>query len=78
MHLLVDESLRHGLDWHATIQLHDLALEVLILELQQLSLALQVEDDLLFGVHLNNGLVFNIHSTRRIVQRGDSLVSISL
>lgn len=76
MHLLVDESLRHGLDWHATIQLHDLALEVLVFELQQLSLTLQVEDDLLFGVHLNNGLVFDIHSTRCIIQRGDGLVSV--
>ena len=76
--MLVDESLRHGLDWQATIQLHDLALEVLILELQQLSLALQIEYHLLLGVHLNNRLVLDVHSARRIVQRRDGLVSVRL
>ena len=78
MHLLVNESLRHGLNWIAAIQLHDLTLEVLVLEMQQLNFTLQVEDDLLLGVHLNNGLVFDIHGTRRIIQRGDGLVRVHL
>lgn len=68
MHLLVDEALRHWLDGQAAIQLHNLPFEVLVLELQQLDLTLQIEDDLLLGVHLHDGLVLDVHSASGIIQ----------
>ena len=78
MHLLVDEPLRHRLDRQTTIHLHDLTLEVLVLQLQELNLALQVENNLFFLVHLNYWLVLNVHCACRIIQSRNRLIGVYL
>ena len=78
MHLLVHKALRHRLDGQAAVQLHDLALEVLILQLQELDLSLQVEDHLLLRVDLDDRLVLDVHRARRIIQCRNGLVRVCL
>ena len=68
VHLLVDDPLRHRVHRLAAIELHDCALEVLVLHLEQLDLTLQVEDHLLFAVHLDDRLVLDVHGSGRLVQ----------
>ena len=68
VHLLVNETLRHRVHRLAAIELHHRALEVLVLHLEQLDFAFQVENNLLLAVDLDDRLVLDVHSSGRVVQ----------
>ena len=78
MHLLINESLRHWLDWHASIQMHNLSLQILVLHLEQLYFPFEIENYLFFGIYLDDGFVLNIHRSSRKIKCRYRLIPITL
>ena len=78
VHLLVNKALWHRLNGQTAVQLHDLALEILVLQLKELVLTLQVEYNMLLRVDLYNRLVLNVHCACRVIQCRNCLVGVRL
>lgn len=73
---LIQHLSRHWLNRLSSIQSGNLFFEVIIFHSKKLYLPFQVEDNLLFGIHLQNWLVLNIHCSCSVIQSGNSFIYI--
>ena len=77
VHLLLHHLNWHWLYWLSAIQTCHLLFQIGVFHFQKLNLPLETEDYLLFGVHLQNWLVLDVHGPRCIIQGRNSLIDIS-
>ena len=70
------QLLRNRSDGFASVEPGDLLFQVLVFHLKKLYLSFQPKNYLLFGIHLQNWFVFDVHGSSSVVQSRDRLIDV--